>query len=170
MKCRGGFNGPQMSLHIDSHRSQLRRIASRPPACSLVASERRRMAVAQLSIVRQLMRLIQDTRARPMLWLVCAACVSVICFWFPQVFSYPPFGNQEYIPRELAATRVVGFPFVILSSVVGWFSYRSLRGKTRKHLDAFSQWWLAIGAVLFLVAIVPLPLFVVFCVAQASLY
>ena len=124
----------------------------------------------RLLTVRLPMRLIQDTPVRPMVWLICAACVSVVCFWFPDVFSYSPFKNQEYIPRELAATRVVYFPFAMLSSVVGWFSYRSLWGKTWKHLDALSRWLLAIGSVLFLVAIAPLPVFILLGVVQSLLY
>ena len=116
------------------------------------------------------MRLIQDNRARPVVWLICAACVSVICFWVPDVFSYPPFSNQEHIPRELAATRVLYFPFAIVSSVVAWFAYWSLRGKTRNHLDRFSRWLSAIGSALFLVAIAPLPLSIVLGIVQSLLY
>ena len=126
--------------------------------------------MAQLLFVRLLMRLTQDTRARPILWLVCAACVSVVCFWLPYMFSYPPFSNQERIPRELAATRVVSFPFAILSTVVGFYFFLSLWRMTWRHPDASSRWLLAIGSVLFLVAVSPLPLFIVFVVVQDSLY
>jgi hypothetical protein len=116
------------------------------------------------------MRLTQDNRARPTLWLVCAACCSIVSFWYPHVFSYPPFSNQEHIPRELAAIRVVFFPIALLASAVGFYFYLSLWRKTWRHPDAVSRWLLAVGSGLFLVAFAPIWLFAVFCVAQGLLY
>ena len=116
------------------------------------------------------MQFTQDTRSRPMLWLVCAACVSVISFWFPDIFSYSPFSNQEYVPREVAAMRVVCFPIAMLSVVAGFCFYVLLWRRTRRQPDAVSRRFFAVGSVLFMVAISPLPLFVALCAIQDLFY
>ena len=116
------------------------------------------------------MHFIQDARSRPMLWLVCAACVSVISFWFPDIFNYSPFSNQEYVPRKLAAMRVVCFPIAMLSVVAGFCFYLSLWRKAWRQPDAVSRRLLAVGTVLLVVAISPLPLFVILCAIQSLLY
>lgn len=123
-----------------------------------------------LKPVRLLMRIAHDIRARPILWLVCAAFTSVVCFWLPYVFSYPPFSNQEYIPREWIAFRFVCSPFAILSTIAGFRFYLSLWRKTWRHPDTLSRWLLAVGSMLFLVAVSPLPVFVILGIAQSLLY
>jgi hypothetical protein len=110
------------------------------------------------------MHWIQDTRARPMLWLVCAACSSIICFWFPQLFHFHE--PDSVFMRHLAAIRVLAFPVALIASAVGFCFYLSLWHKTRRHPDRISRRLFVVGSALFLVAFAPALMFAFFIVAM----
>jgi glucan phosphoethanolaminetransferase (alkaline phosphatase superfamily) len=109
------------------------------------------------------MHFTQDTRSRPMLWLVCAACVSILCFWVPQLFHFRE--HESEFMRHVAAIRVLAFPVAFLASIVALCFYVILWRITRSHQDKVSKRFLVAGSALFLVAFAPALLFVFFIVA-----
>ena len=110
------------------------------------------------------MQFMQDTRSRPTLWLVCSACVSILCFWIPQLFHFRE--QESEFMRHVAAIRVLAFPVALIASVVGACFYLSLWHKARTHSDTASRWLLVVGSMLFLVAFAPALMFVFFIVAM----
>ena len=101
-----------------------------------------------------LMRVMQESPARPILWLICAACCSVLCFLYPQ--SYPISADfSSYV----AALAIVLPSFALLATIVASFFYVSLWRKIWRHRHFSSLWPLAIGSVFFVIALGPVFLF-----------
>src|SRR5687768_3132739 len=78
----------------------------------------------------EMKRVSHDSRSRPLLWLVCAFLVSVLCFWYPLWLDYR-------IPPELDSRiwliMPMFLPFVLIASLVAIVSFAFLCRASRNR-------------------------------------
>jgi hypothetical protein len=99
------------------------------------------------------MRVIDDNRFRPALWLFCSFCVSVICFWYP--FFASKYSDDPYYSRKLAGLIVSLTPVWILSSIIASCYYLALCSSAWQRRDVAAWWLFSVGTLLFLGAAGP---------------
>lgn len=96
------------------------------------------------------MQVTQQTGARAMLWLFCAACCAFLCYLYPETFPI----NGDF-SSYIAALGVVLPCFALLAALAALLFYVSLCRKTLRIRGAPWLLQLAIGSVLLLAALGP---------------
>ena len=111
------------------------------------------------------MHITSNNRIRPAAWLVCAASVSAISFWFPLVVNY--YHDNEYISRAVTGAMLVFIPIGCVASVVGLCCYVALCRRSTRSTGTRSPWvWFIGGGLATLIAIAPAML-ILFCLVAA---
>src|SRR2546423_11470535 len=112
------------------------------------------------------MRIIQDSRGRPALWLFCVFCISAVCFWYP--FFVTGFSDDPYFSRIVTGISISFLPVGLLGSIVAPYVYLVLWRRTWNYRDAAFRLLLSVGFVFCLLALGP-ALFITLCLILALL-
>jgi len=108
--------------------------------------------------------LISDTRGRPACWLFGAACVSMLCFWYPDFVIRR--SHDPYFARIATGVSMSYLPFGLIASIVALSNYIGLWRRARKCGGIASRWLLSFGLVVLLIGAAP-GLFLAFCIFGA---
>ena len=98
------------------------------------------------------MTITEDKRIGRIIWLLCAACIAGLGFWYPEGVM-----NRNSGPDDRSGfVLMVGMPFYLVGGIIGVRAILGLIANARTERSPSSRGILAAGAVLTIFSLTPL--------------
>ena len=99
-----------------------------------------------------LMTIIRDKRIGCLIWLLCAAAIAALGFWYPSIVI-----QRHGAPDDRAGVVfAAGFPFYLIGAAIAMVAFTALLGAVKREKMPRIYFVRLIGALLMLFSLSPL--------------